>query len=589
MQRFNLVDEPFIVALGMDNRMHEISLLEALIHAHRYVDIGGEMATQDAAITRLLLAIVHTVFSRTNEDGIESPLEDEDEAIDRWSEIWEMGQFPEVPIRNYLETWHDRFWLFHPERPFYQVPDVYGLTAENALEKTGLSNPDCTGPKTKATFTSAKLNGEIGESGNKVRLFSPRLRAAKRTLTFAEAARWLITFHGFDDASGKESKESKGARTEKADDSIGVGWLGKLSLAQAVGRNLFETLMLNCVFIRDGRELFGEDRPTWEREVLEVRERNYIPVPDNFAEILTIQSRRVLLIADEKSVLGFASYGGDFFNREGAVNEQFTMWTVPKASKGKSSLPVPRYQDLPVQMWREISSLLIREEPGSGSGHYPPGVVSWIRRLPENLSPSIIAFRYVKIKYDSKNCSATNCISDSLSMSRDLLTKLGENRLIRIAQEVKKCDDAAYAVKRFGENLFDAEGGDMNGRQFKSNREARIDAGNIAAERYYFEMDLPFRRWLMSLSARDSREKFEHDIQVLRKIACDNALRLGRQMYESSSPSAFAGHWSGKESSERKHCSSPEAYLIFQRIVGRALNTEKKDECASSVHDRQRE
>ena len=65
-----------------------------------------------------------TVFSRVNEVGEPEPLEDEEAALERWGALWELKHFPEQPIRDYLEQWKDRFWLFHPERPFWQVPEA---------------------------------------------------------------------------------------------------------------------------------------------------------------------------------------------------------------------------------------------------------------------------------------------------------------------------------------------------------------------------------------------------------------------------------------------------------------------------------
>lgn len=52
-------------------------------------------------------------------------------------------------IRTYLEKYHERFWLFHDQYPFWQIPEAAVGTE----------------------YTVAKLNGELSESGNKVRLF----------------------------------------------------------------------------------------------------------------------------------------------------------------------------------------------------------------------------------------------------------------------------------------------------------------------------------------------------------------------------------------------------------------------------------
>ena len=61
---FNLLTEPWIRVRLRDNTVREVSLTEALVSAQDYVDLAGEMPTQNAAVLRLLLAVLFTVFSR---------------------------------------------------------------------------------------------------------------------------------------------------------------------------------------------------------------------------------------------------------------------------------------------------------------------------------------------------------------------------------------------------------------------------------------------------------------------------------------------------------------------------------------------
>ena len=117
-KKFNLLDEPWIRTLTPEQTVREVSLTDALVNAHRYVGLAGELPTQDIAILRLLLAVLYAVFSRVDADGDEYPLESEDDALDRWAELWETGKFPKEPVAEYLSQWRERFWLFHPERPF---------------------------------------------------------------------------------------------------------------------------------------------------------------------------------------------------------------------------------------------------------------------------------------------------------------------------------------------------------------------------------------------------------------------------------------------------------------------------------------
>ena len=150
-REFNLIDEPWIRVMDENCKVVEVSLLDAIINAHKYKSLSGELPTQDVAVMRLILAVIHTVVSRYDEYGDENDLEDsEDDALDRWKGLWEQGYFPENAVREYLEQWHERFWLFHPDRPFGQVAGLTKGTKINAM----------------------KLNGEIAQSNNKIRFFS---------------------------------------------------------------------------------------------------------------------------------------------------------------------------------------------------------------------------------------------------------------------------------------------------------------------------------------------------------------------------------------------------------------------------------
>ena len=292
---FNLLTEPWVRVRRPDNTVQEVSLTDALLHAQDYVDLAGEMPTQDAAMLRLLLAVLFTVFSRVNVEGEPEPFEEEDDALARWGDLWQLGHFPEQPLRDYLEQWKERFWLFHPTHPFWQVP----------------------GAEIGTACSAAMLNGEMIESKNKLRLFPLYAGQSKERLSYPQAARWLLSVNGFDDTSLKPK--------EKNLPSISVGWLGSLGYIQALGNNLYETLMLNLTLLKDGREYWSENRPCWELETPRSAERTKIPCPDDPAQLLTLQSRRLLLHRTEGMVDGYFALGGDFFSKENAFAEQMTV------------------------------------------------------------------------------------------------------------------------------------------------------------------------------------------------------------------------------------------------------------------------
>ena len=68
-REFNLLDEPWIRVMLPDFTQKELSLTDVLLEAHEIRDLAGELPAQDTAVLRLLLAVLHTVFSKSDENG----------------------------------------------------------------------------------------------------------------------------------------------------------------------------------------------------------------------------------------------------------------------------------------------------------------------------------------------------------------------------------------------------------------------------------------------------------------------------------------------------------------------------------------
>ena len=54
-REFNLLDEPWIVALKPNGTTEKVSLVDALDRAGEFRGLAGELPTQDAAVLRLSL------------------------------------------------------------------------------------------------------------------------------------------------------------------------------------------------------------------------------------------------------------------------------------------------------------------------------------------------------------------------------------------------------------------------------------------------------------------------------------------------------------------------------------------------------
>lgn len=527
-REFNLLDEKWIRVLDGDYQLCEVSLVDAICRAHEYRDLAGEMPTQDVAVLRLLLAVLLTIFLRKDPDGEEEEVT-VDNAVDRWMALWRRGSFPEDMIREYLEQYRDRFWLFDPELPFYQVPSA------------------AIGTK----YEASKLNGEMAESSNKARLFPVRTGDGKNILTYAEAARWLLYTNAYDDTSAKPKGKNK--------PSSGAGWLGKLGLIFAHGRTLFETLMLNMTLLKDGQKTWGEPLPIWEDKLHE-EERELIVMPDNLPELLTLQSRRLLLSRNGDHVVGFALLGGDFFEKQDAFSEQMTVWRADRKGNkkdGKIEGWSPRRHDPARQIWRDLPLIISRDD----SAHQP-GVVSWIAELSSQDEKSLFSsegriadLKIVSVKYGDKDFFVTDVFSDVLSFSSSILAKTDQRSIGVVDHEIDRCKDIADLCGDLAGEVFIASGGDAEKKQ-------KIKAD--ARERFYFRVDAPFRDWLISfdptLGDVALNEKTEQWHDRSKMIAC----ALANEIASSAGSAAFAGRTIvDSKTQQKKHHSVPEAMNIF--------------------------
>lgn len=245
---FNLIDQPWIPCVEAETgRLIEVGLRDILCESHRIRGVTCETPLHDAAITVLLLVILHRVFGPEDEEA--------------WEALYARGQFPSEAIEQYLSQWYSRFDLFDAERPFYQADDprVKPKTVIHLLHSMG---------NTGALFSHADENTGL-------------------SMTPAEAARTLVAAINFRTAglSGLPDKFTDGTLTR-----------GVLYFSE--GDTLYETLLLNLVAYPEMQYFPTEakDAPTWEQDEPHAP-RN---VPHGYLDYLTWQSTRTRLIPEER-------------------------------------------------------------------------------------------------------------------------------------------------------------------------------------------------------------------------------------------------------------------------------------------------
>jgi CRISPR system Cascade subunit CasA len=259
MSSFKLVHEQWIPCQLAAGPPQELSLREVFGRAADIRAIADASPLATAAMYRLLIAVAQRTLA--GGDGA-------------WSALWDARDIRAAEIVAYLDKWAHRFDLFDAERPFYQVA---GLDPE-------LAN------------TVAKLTHERNAGANAA-LFDHSLDDTPDPLSPAEAARALLATHAF--AAGGLLTFEKGQAQDRSADAAP---LVKAAVVVLSGVNLAETILLNL--FRIDAEIDKpfphdpeEDRPAWERNT---PTRPADRRPDGPLDLLTWQSRRVLLIAEER-------------------------------------------------------------------------------------------------------------------------------------------------------------------------------------------------------------------------------------------------------------------------------------------------
>lgn len=465
---FNLVDEPWIVALDKYGNTREYSISEILVGADTVVSVGGELPTQQFAITRLLLAIVRRAIAWGNDP------------VQRWKQLWDAGVLPADEICAYLDAVRPAFDLLDSEKPFYQVPGF----------QTGRG-----GPKPVGVL--------ISDLPPNIKYFTTRAGPGADDLSFAEAARWIVHTQCYD-ASGIKTGDPRDPRTKGGKGyPIGIAWAGQLGGALMEVETLTRTLLLNTVLIyNDESTVLAADLPAWERAPLTVTVRDDSTISGPL-DLLTWQSRRIAIEVENGRVTGATIGNGDPtepFNQ--MKNEFLTPWRYSEIQSGKSGEQryYARTFDPDRALWRGLESLFAgvgRTDSGLTKDGIrrglPPGVIEWISYLQGErlLGPETVIRAHVfGLRYDSNASVIGAAIDDQVRFSATLLTS--NDLLARVIDAVSTAEGVGRAVGTLARDLGRAAGGDGH--------------GDLVAEtmRFLGGVERPFRNRLPVLSVENA-------------------------------------------------------------------------------------
>ena len=520
--KYNLLNESWIPVIENESlKNKKVSLIDIFENAEKYKGLAGDTKTQDFAMTRLLLAVLQTVFSRFDYDGKPHPgivldekfmqVEDvdEDEVDDyieslqeTWKMLWESKKFPEI-ISKYLRLWEDRFYFLDDKHPFYQV------------RKDEISDDKL--KKGEATEVLGKtINRTISESNNKVALFSPKndFILNKSILTEDQALRWIITYQNYSALTDKAVFD-----TEKYTGD--VGWLFQLGGIYLKGGNLFETLILNVIlpFIENEHIGFIE-KPCWEYDSKKIIEERLLnKIPNNLAELYTNWARAIYIDLntnfDEALNLKVVVLPK---NKDSVPRiEPMTLWALnEKKSKKADFFPVKLKSN--ESLWRSFGLLTIPEEYAKNNeikGKLPY-IIKYIRDKQKFLGNYSINIEGTSIEHTRDASSIiVDEIYDSLSTNELVLSDIAEEGWISlINSEVNLSKKIVGGI--FGYFISDL----MTVRNDKSK-----DFKKQKVEELYYKLNEPFKDWLVSINKEDEKNKKIREWRVTLKSLVINEAR----------------------------------------------------------------
>ena len=509
MPRYNLLDEKWIQVVSKDT-VEKVSIKELFAGAAKYKELAGDMKTQDFAVMRVMLAILHTVFSRFDSKGDpyeffevdeksflqigeleENDLEDYEDALyQTWIDIWNAKEFPKV-VYEYLEKWRERFFLYDDKYPFFQV-------TKEVIEKDAAGGGE---------FYGKNINRLVSESNNKQAYFSPKDESYKEYIVDDELARWLITLQGYIGTSDKKKVGS--AKT------YSKGWLYDLGGVYLQGNNLFETLMLNFVIAHnENNNLLKTQKPCWEAETIEKNIELYFHNGiGNIASLYTAWCREIFIDPNRTKEDKFVCFIAKLpeIEHSDAFLEPMTVWKYNDTGEYKDKYR-PRKHDANKSMWRNFGLLT-----GVGEGTRKPGVIEWINKLCDISESDELGFNKENITLcavcmlDDGNATSwapIDEVEDTLNLKERVLVDTGDNGwIIRINKTISDTKAIIDTVlKRF---IFDL----LEIRNMEKSDVSKY------VEQFYFRIDLSFRNWIESIDIDNDKDTKEIEWRNVSKKA----------------------------------------------------------------------
>jgi CRISPR system Cascade subunit CasA len=462
-ERFNLVDHFWLPVTDLEGNAHLVSLQEALCSPQKYRGLNSANPVEFFALWRTLLAICHRAIGPGN---FEQRL--------LLSDTW-----PSQKIREYLSTWHARFDLFDPARPFMQVPGL----ATASLE-----------PK---AWTQIALDRS---SGNTKLLFDHSLDEAPGEIEAPDATRLLLGHLQFTPGGLVKALRISGTR----------GAACALQVVLPMGETLQETLALGL--IPQSAEDHARDLPPWESEPpsLEVLRSPPALVAQGPAQRYTWLSRAVLLLPNAHGRVSNLLYAEGLSLIEDPVPDPMVALVPSKEAAQPVVLDVDR------AFWRDLHALT------GESGSTPPRVVE-----------HAISLRAAVDDYEPIGLAAGGLLPDQAKI---VLWRLEERRVspavLRTVGGAARVDAATRRAQEVSQAMFGVFMDLCRNwiQQTGDRTPAEADVKNLLRQlngisSYWVELEPCFWRFVSELGRGEAPDKCLQDWYEDIRSACETAWR----------------------------------------------------------------
>lgn len=480
---FNLCNEPWIPVLYVSGQTQEVSLKQLFDESNSIRKIHSGDATTDVAILGVAVAIFFRAVLENTEEYGELYREPK-----KWIQNISSGGSEQLYfVQGYLKKYQDRFNLFDAERPFMQVADLH--TSKGEVK-----------PVSRLVLDSES------------EYFSMRAEQALTSLSYAEAARYLVTVQAYD-YSGIKSGAVGDPRVKGGKGyPLGVGWYGTTGKIIIHGENLIETLLycidyeqlLNVEKVKGkSHRIALQDKPVWERELPDTAApRAYKggdptkykdePAPAaGMCEILTWQSRRVRLFPENGRVTGVLVSNGDKWLDRNTYTDPLTAYRFSKNQSTQTHYVwMPQTHSAERTLWRGADALLTRLSSSQEKQNKPATVIRQISSGKYFSPDTKTKIQLVGMVYGTQSSIVEETIDESVTLELGILTEQGAEISAMVRDNIQLTMDASIALGQYAGNLLRAAGKEYEFRP-------------SVTESILHRMEDEFRSWLADLSVSD--------------------------------------------------------------------------------------